>query len=79
MLMRSGAGGNALFMRRILTRHGVAYNRRHCRHGHLFQNCRKSIICEEDTYFTELVRYFHLTCTDGELDVAQRLLKSRLV
>lgn len=33
---------------------------RHKRHGHLFQNRYKSIICEEDTYFRELVRYIHL-------------------
>lgn len=60
MLMRSGAGGLALFMRRILTGHAVSYNRRHRRHGHLFQNRYKSIICQEDAYFTELVRYIHL-------------------
>lgn len=60
MLLRSGTGGVALFMRRVLTGHAVAYNRRHRRHGHLFQNRYKSIICEEDAYFTELVRYIHL-------------------
>ena len=60
MLMRSGAGGVALFMRRILTGHAISYNRRHRRHGHLFQNRYKSIICQEDAYFTELVRYIHL-------------------
>ena len=60
VLMRSGPGGVALFMRRILTGHAISYNRRHRRHGHLFQNRYKSIICEEDAYFTELVRYIHL-------------------
>ena len=60
MLIRSGAGGVALFMRRILTGHAISYNRRHRRHGHLFQNRYKSIICQEDAYFTELVRYIHL-------------------
>jgi REP-associated tyrosine transposase len=29
-------------------------------HGHLFQNRYKSIVCEEDLYFKELVRYIHL-------------------
>lgn len=44
-------------MRRILTGHAISYNRRH---RHLFQNRYKSIICEEDAYFTELARYIHL-------------------
>jgi len=28
--------------------HAVSYNRRHRRHGHLFQNRYKSIICEKE-------------------------------
>lgn len=60
MLLRSGPAGIAACMRRMLTGYAVSYNRRHQRHGHLFQNRYKSIICEEDAYFTELVRYIHL-------------------
>jgi len=33
---------------------------RHQRTGHLFQNRYKSIVCEEDVYLSELVRYIHL-------------------
>ena len=47
-------------MRRLLTGYAQAYNRRHRRHGHLFQNRDKSIVCEEESYFDELVRYIHL-------------------
>jgi hypothetical protein len=47
-------------MRRFLPGYAVSYNRRHRRHGHLFQNRYKSIVCEEDPYFKELVRYIHL-------------------
>jgi len=47
-------------MRRFLTGYAVEYNRRHKRHGHLFQNRYISIVCEEDVYFLELVRYIHL-------------------
>ena len=36
------------------------FNRRHHREGHVFQNRYKSIVCEEETYFLELVRYLHL-------------------
>jgi putative transposase len=60
ILLRSGSGGIAKFMRRFLTGYAIFYNRRHRRHGHLFQNRYKSIICDENTYFAELVRYIHL-------------------
>ena len=47
-------------MRKILTGYVVNFNRRHRRHGHLFQNRYKSIVCQEDLYLKELVRYIHL-------------------
>ena len=47
-------------MRRLLTGYAVTYNLRHSRHGHLFQNRYHSIVCDEDVYFQELVRYIHL-------------------
>lgn len=60
LLVRSGPGGLPGFMRRLLTGHASHYNRPHRRHGYLFQNRYKSIVCEEDPYFKELVRYIHL-------------------
>jgi len=59
-LLRSGPRGIAFLMRRLLTGYAVSYNRRHKRHGQLFQNRYKSIICQEDAYLQELVRYIHL-------------------
>ena len=59
-LLRSGPAGIAALMRRLLTGYAVSYNRRHKRHGQLFQNRYKSIICQEDSYLLELVRYIHL-------------------
>src|SRR4030042_7073764 len=59
-LLRSGPAGIAALMRRLLTGYAVSYNRRHKRHGQLFQNRYKSIICQEDVYLMELVRYIHL-------------------
>jgi putative transposase len=47
-------------MRRLLTGHAMNFNRRHRRSGQLFQNRYKSILCQEDTYLLELVRYIHL-------------------
>ena len=60
-LFRSGKAPLATLMRRLLTGYVVSFNRRHKRHGHLFQNRYKSIVCEEDAYFKELVRYIHRT------------------
>jgi REP element-mobilizing transposase RayT len=60
ILLRSGPKGLPGFMRRLLTGYAITFNRRHRRHGHLFQNRYKSIICDEETYFRELVRYIHL-------------------
>ena len=60
ILLRSSTFGLSDFMRRFLTGYAISYNRRHRRWGHLFQNRYKSIICDEDAYFKELVRYIHL-------------------
>ena len=50
----------ASIMRKILTGYVVNFNKRHHRYGHLFQNRYKSIVCQEDSYLKELVRYIHL-------------------
>lgn len=60
LLLRTGATPIFVVMRRLLTGYAVSYNRRHRRYGHLFQNRYKSILCEEDPYLLELVRYVHL-------------------
>jgi len=60
ILLRSGPVGLSKYMKRLLTGYAIFYNRRHRRHGHLFQNRYKSIVVEEDSYFQELVRYIHL-------------------
>lgn len=60
MLMRTGHVPISTLMRRLLTGYAQQFNRRHRRHGVLFQNRYKSILCEEDAYLRELVRYIHL-------------------
>ena len=60
LLLRTGKEPIATVMRRLLTGYAVSYNRRHHRSGHLFQNRYKSILCQEDPYLLELVRYLHL-------------------
>lgn len=60
LLCRTGIAPIATLMRRLLTGYAVSYNRRHKRHGQLFQNRYKSILCQEDSYLLELTRYIHL-------------------
>ena len=60
LLLRSGSRSLAAVMRSLLTGYAGAFNRRHRRVGHLFQNRYKSIVVEEEPYFLELVRYLHL-------------------
>ncbi len=66
ILLRSGPAGLPKYMRRLLSGYAIFYNRRHQRHGHLFQNRYKSIVCEEQSYFKELVRYIHLNPLRGK-------------
>jgi hypothetical protein len=60
LLLRTCSIPISTVMSRLLTGYAVFFNRRHHRHGHLFQNRFKSIICQEDSYLLELVRYIHL-------------------
>jgi len=60
LLLRPQSTKLATFMRRLLTGYAVVFNRRHGRSGHLFQNRYKSIVCDQDAYLLELVRYIHL-------------------
>jgi putative transposase len=60
LLLRTGNVPISTVMRRLLTGYAIWYNRSHRRHGHLFQNRFKSILCQEDAYLLELVRYIHL-------------------
>jgi putative transposase len=48
------------FMRKLLTGYAIYFNHRYDRIGYLFQNRFKSILCQEEMYFLELVRYLHL-------------------
>ena len=59
-LLRTGKEPLSRLMRRLLTGYVIKFNHRHDRRGQLFQNRYKSIICQEETYLRELVRYIHL-------------------
>ena len=59
-LFRTGTEPLSRLMRRLLTGYVIGFNRRHGRRGQLFQNRYKSIVCQEEAYLRELVRYIHL-------------------
>jgi REP element-mobilizing transposase RayT len=60
LLVRTGIVPVSVFMSRLLTGYASWFNKKYRRHGQLFQNRYKSILCQEESYFKELVRYIHL-------------------
>jgi REP element-mobilizing transposase RayT len=60
LLLRTGNTPIAQVMRQLLSGYVGKFNRVHRRSGHLFQNRYKSILCQEQPYLLELVRYVHL-------------------
>jgi len=60
LLLRTGPVPLATVMRRLLTGYVVSFNHRHRRHGDLLQDRYKSVVCQENLYLKELVRYIHL-------------------
>lgn len=53
------------FMKRLLTAYTIYFNRRHARHGHLFQGRFKSLVVDKAEYLLTLSRYIHLNPTDA--------------
>ncbi|MEJ2689905.1 MAG: hypothetical protein P8130_08135 [Deltaproteobacteria bacterium] len=49
LLLKIGATPITKGMRKLLTGYVVTFNHRHRRHGHLFQNSYKSILCQEES------------------------------
>ncbi|MBW1810163.1 MAG: transposase [Deltaproteobacteria bacterium] len=60
LAIRTGSKPLSTTMRRLLTGYATAYNHRHRRVGHLFQNRYWSKVVEEEEYLLGLVRYIHL-------------------
>jgi hypothetical protein len=61
-------------MRQLLSGYAGRFNRLHRRAGHLFQNRYKSILCQEEPYLLELVRYIHLNPVRRKLVATLRQL-----
>jgi putative transposase len=60
LLLLSGLRGLNGLMHRLLTGYAVSFNLKYDRTGYLFQNRYKSIVCQEDPYFKQLLRYIVL-------------------
>jgi REP element-mobilizing transposase RayT len=60
LLLRTGSTPIRIVMQRLLSGYAGAFNRRHGRLGQLFYNRYKSILCQQEPYLLELVRYIHL-------------------
>jgi putative transposase len=60
LLVETGRELISKMMSSLKTKYALKFNRRHRRAGVLFQNRFKSVVCEKDTYFQELLAYIHL-------------------
>ena len=60
LLLKTGNAPIKTVMQRLLSGYAGAFNRRHRRIGQLFHNRYKSILCQQEPYLLELVRYIHL-------------------
>lgn len=61
LLLKTGATPISTVMKRLLIAYAMHCNKQHKRYGHLFQNRYKSILCRENTYLLERVRYIQLS------------------
>lgn len=78
LLLRTGSTPLSKVMRRLMTGYAMNFNKRYKRTGHLFQNRYKSVVCEEDPYLLELIRYIHLNPLRAKLvqDLEEHLIGS---
>jgi putative transposase len=60
LLIRTGVKPLSDLMRKLLTGYALYFNKKYKRSGYLYQGRYKSILCQEDSYLLELVRYIHL-------------------
>ena len=60
LLVQSSATPLAKFMQGLQQSYTQYFNRRHKKSGHLFEGRYKAILCQEDPYLLELIRYLHL-------------------
>jgi len=67
LLIERRADDIGRIMHRLLTGYSQYHNRRYRKVGHLLQGRYKAILCQSETYLTELVRYIHLNPVRAKL------------
>lgn len=60
LLVQVNEAALGLAMRSIETHYARHHNRHHCKEGHVFQARYRTILCDQERYLLELVRYLHL-------------------
>lgn len=60
LVIRTSALPLSDLMRKLLTGYALYFNKKYKRNGYLFQGRYKSILCQEESYLLELIRYIHL-------------------
>ena len=60
LLVEMGEQPVSKVLQRLHTWYARYYNRKYERVGHLFQGRYKAMLCDKDSYLSELVRYIHL-------------------
>jgi len=60
LVIRTSAAPLSDLMRKLLTGYALYFNKKHKRSGYLYQGRYKSILCQEESYLLELIRYIHL-------------------
>ena len=67
LLIQTKDSNLSQFMKRLLGVYTIRFNRKHKRHGHLFQGRYKALLIDEDSYFLQLSRYIHLNPVKAKL------------
>ncbi len=67
LLIQTQHANLSQFMQRLMGVYTIRFNRKHKRHGHLFQGRYKALLIDQDSYFLQLSRYIHLNPVKAKL------------
>lgn len=67
LVIRTSTKSLSELMRKLLTGYALYFNKRYKRSGYLYQGRYKSILCQEDSYLLELIRYVHLNALRAKI------------
>jgi len=67
LFVRTGQEALSKWVQRLLSGYGQYFNLRRKRVGYVYGGRFKSLLCEKDVYFLEIVRYVHLNPLRGSL------------